>query len=270
MSILAIPATESFSETPQNHHSNDQNILRRHEEILIYPEEYLIYQDYLKAIGGRPGQCDKGTVEATILSIKKTMICPDNVEFLISESDECSIEPYPKDLAIVRIDKIISYTPYDKQAFQPKIEESPQKITLKDDLADFRKASPENPSGSRMVQRKKYQVLQEGQEVETIFLLTTQPVLIRYAPINESKEGLESAITPQSSDQKAVGSKTRLLKKTFKPIPKVNNIPIFTTKIGKFPKGIEKKLPGLEVGSKFRATIRYNGQLYVEEYERRK
>ncbi|PXF61732.1 MAG: hypothetical protein C4B59_02435 [Candidatus Methanogaster sp.] len=41
------------------------------EEILIYPEEFVTYQDYIKTIGGKPMISDIGTVEATIMSITK-------------------------------------------------------------------------------------------------------------------------------------------------------------------------------------------------------
>jgi hypothetical protein len=42
---------------------------------------------------------------------------------------------------------------------------------------------------------------------------------------------------------------------------------VFTTKIIQSPEITQKQLPGLEEGDKFRAEIKYNGILYIEEYD---
>ena len=115
--------------------------------------------------------------------------------------------------------------------------------------------------------RKEYEPLQEGQEVSTHFLLTVRPVKVRYASINGSVGGMESAqeYGNTNSDQD-ISHVITPEEKIFKPIPKDGNYHVFTTKIGDFPGITEKNLPGLEVGSKFRAEIQYDGYLYVEEY----
>ena len=217
-------------------------------ELLIIPEEFAIHQDYIEVIGCKPGICDIGTIEATVISITKTEVCPGKIEPFAPEPTECSIEPYPKDLGIVRIDKIINYTQYSGQTIEPTIEQPSE--------------GPEYPS-----ERKEYKPLQEGQEVSTHFLLTVRPAKVRYASINESVGGMESAQEYEETPEKdTISHPVTHVKKIFKPIPKDGNYYVFTTKYG-FPETVEKNLPGLEVGSKFPAKIWYDGSLYVEEYE---
>jgi predicted RNA-binding protein with RPS1 domain len=112
--------------------------------------------------------------------------------------------------------------------------------------------------------------LREGQEVPTYFQLTTKPVQIKYLPIDESKGGMESSISTKDRAQQTIIHQAGPQKKSFRPIPRHGKYLVFTTKIGKFPGTIEKKLPGLKAGSKFNAEIRYDGHLYIGEYERRK
>ena len=236
-------------------------------ELVIIPEEFVIYQDYIKAIGGKPGIRDIGTIEATIISITKTEVCPDKTDPFAPEPTECSIEPYPKDLGIVRVDKIINYTPYSEQTIEPTIEQPGEEKSPEEGDTTPGYEGPEYPSKPK----PKYKPLQEGQEVSTHFLLTVRPAKVRYAPINESVGGMESAQEPgnsnTNSEQDIISHVVTPEEKIFKPIPKDGNYYVFTTKIGNFPEIIEKNLLGLEVGSKFRAEIYYDGSLYVEEYE---
>ena len=238
------------------------------EEIVIVPEEFAIYQDYIKTIGGKPRISDIGSIEATVLSITKTEVCPDKTDPFAPEPTECSIEPHPKDLGIVRVDKIINYTPYSEQIVEPTIEQpSDGGSSEEDGDTTPRYEGPEYPSKPKPSEGKEYAPLQEGQEVQTLFLLTARPAKIRYVPINESEGGMESAQLAEDDTQQTVSQKVEPEKKISKPIPKDGNYYVFTTKIGNFPGIIEKNLPGLEVGSKFRAEIYYDGSLYVEEYE---
>jgi hypothetical protein len=240
------------------------------EEIAIVPEEFTIYQDYIKTIGGEHRISDIGTIEATVISITKTVVCPDKMDPFAPEPTECSIEPYPKDLGIVRIDKIINYTPHSEQTVEPTIKQLEQQSEGKSSEEGETTPgyeSPEYPPKPKPSERKKYEPLHEGQEVQTFFLLTVRPAKIRYVPINGSKGGMESAQLPEDETQQTVSHQVEPKEKTFKPIPKDGNYFVFTTKIGNFPEIIEKNLPGLEVGSKFRAEIYYDGSLYVEEYE---
>ena len=235
-------------------------------ELVMIPVEFVIYQDYIDAIGGKPGIRDIGTIEATIISITKTEVCPDKTDPFAPEPTECSIEPYPKDLGIVRIDRIINYTSYSEQTIEvPTIEQpSEEKSPEEEDITPAYEG-PEYPSKPKPSGRKEYKPLQEGQEVSTYFLLTVRPAKVRYAPINESVGGMESAQESVNFEQD-ISHVVKQEEKNFKPIPKAGIYYVFTTKYG-FPETIEKNLPGLEVGSKFRAEIRYDGSLYVEEYE---
>ena len=235
-------------------------------ELVIIPEEFGIYQDYIKAIGGKTGISDIGTIEATVLSVTKTEVCPDKTDPFAHEPTECSIEPYPKDLGIVRIDKIINYTPYSEQTIEPTIEQPSEGESPEEGDTTPGYEGPEYPS-----ERKEYKPLQEGQEVSTHFLLTVRPAKVKYVPINESVGGMESAQesgnTNSNSEKDIISHPVTPVKKIFKPIPKDGNYYVFTTEIGNFTGIVEKNLPGLEVGSKFRAEIWYDGSLYVEEYE---
>ena len=239
------------------------------EEIVIVPEEFTIYQDYIKTIGGKPRISDIGTIEATVISITKTEVCPDKTDPFAPEPTECSIEPYPKDIGIVRVDRIINYTPYSEQTVEPAIEQPSEGGSPEEGETTSGYEGPEYPSKPKSPERKEYEPLREGQEVQTLFLLTVRPAKIRYAPTNESVGGMEFAqeLGNANSEQDIISHAVTPEKKIFKPIPKDGNYHVFTTKIGDYPGIIEKNLPGLEVGTKFRAEIWYDGSLYVEEYE---
>ena len=90
------------------------------EEITPYPEQLIIYQDYLDVIEGESRHFqnikDIGTIEATVISLTKSEVCP----YL---EEECRIESYPKDVGLVRVDKLISYTPYSEQTAQQPLEQ---------------------------------------------------------------------------------------------------------------------------------------------------
>jgi hypothetical protein len=235
-----------------------------------YPEEYLIYQDYLKTIGGVPRISDVGIIEGTIISITKSEVCP-------YPEEKCRIEPYPKDIGVVRIDKIIEYTSYSEQSAEQPIEQP---------------VGEEPPAGGKTTPGYKgeelpppkpveYERLQLGQEVPTSFLLTTRPVKVRYVsipPQGEPEPGpygpLESEL--EQSAEEPIGEEPvehplepgeEPLPKTYKPIPREGEYFVFTTKIIEYPETSQKILPGLEIGSKFRAEIHYAGSLYIEEYE---
>ena len=239
--------------------------------MMMIPEELVIYLDYLGVIGGKSIISDIGTIEATIISITKTEVCPDKIEPFAPEPTECSIEPYPKDSGIVRIDKIINYTPYSEQPVEQLEQPSPcgEEPSEEGTTPGYR---GNGYRGEDIPKPKlpEYEPLQEGQEVSTHFLLTARPAKVRYAPIPEpsQRDLMESAQSEDISSEQTVGvgHKSEPGKKVFKPIPNDGNYYVFTTKYG-FPETVEKNLPGLEVGTKFRAEIWYDGSLYVEEYE---
>lgn len=253
-----------------------------------YPEEYIIYQDYLKTIGGVSGINDVRIIEGTVISITKSEACPDITDSFAPEPKECSIEPYPKDIGIVRIDKIIEYIPYSEQTIEQPVEEpsgaeepSEGKTTPGYKGVDLPKPKP-----------PEYEAFKIEQEVPTSFLLTTRPVKVRYVsipPVGEPEPGPHGAmesefeqlseehigeepvkhpITPrQEPVEHPLVPGEEPVPKTYKPIPKEGDYYVFTTKIIEYPETSQKILPGLKKGDKFRAKINYCGTLYVEEYE---
>jgi hypothetical protein len=271
-------------------------------------EEYMIYQDYLDVILGESRHfhrdiSDTGTIEATIISMTKYDIFP----YQLDEKEECKIEPYPLDTAIVRIDKIIDYTKYSEQTVEENPTEAMEKPTNgKEKLENDHVTTIPEHVEQRFVPKPKspeYGPLQEGQEVRAKFLVSARPVNIIYAsnpasPIEEPEQPLRaemesSDITRDPSDTTSsnptsateeptdnqgtlVHSTTSVssgqtgaepLQKTYKPIPKQGDYFVFTTKIIQSPEITQKQLPGLEEGDKFRAEIKYNGILYIEEYD---
>jgi hypothetical protein len=77
---------------------------------LFVPEEFVIYQDYLRVIGGKPKIFDVGVVEATIISINKSEVCA-------YKEKNCRVF-YPNDSGIVKIEKIESYLSYPKKNYK--------------------------------------------------------------------------------------------------------------------------------------------------------
>lgn len=248
-------------------------------EMIITPEELIIYQDYLETIeeGFRttPSRYSRGVIEATIISITKSGVCPDKIDPFATEPTECSIEPYPNDWGIVRIDKIISYTPYSEQTTEQPVEQSSEAEPTEEETTPGYKGK-ELPKPKTLG----YEPLQEGQEVLIHFLLTVRPVKVRYVPLTESDGDMESGEYPQQETdlesteewkEQTTSHQVEPVEKVFKPIPKEPYLDeyryIFTTKMGDFPEVIEKTLPGLKVGDKFRAEICYDGTLHVEEYD---
>ena len=261
--LLSITACTIKTEKNDKVGLGDQDIdivEKSSDELLLipeYPEEYLIYKDYIKTIGEKSRINDKGIIEATIISITKSEACP-------YPEEKCKIEPYPKDIGVVRIDKIIDYTPYSEQTVEQPSEEK---------SSGEGKTTPEY-EGQELPKPKllEYETLQEGQDVPTSFLLTTRPVKVVYTSISPQGEpepgphgGMESDLEEPVSHPLEPG--TEPLPKTYKPIPKEGEYFVFTTKIIEYPETSMKVLPGLKIGDKFRAEIFYDGSLYVEEYE---
>lgn len=230
------------------------------EEIALtpeYPEEYLIFQDYINTIGWWPRVSDIGIIEATVVSITKSEACPYSEE-------KCRIEPYPKDIGVVRIDKIINYTSYSEQSAEQPIEQP----SGEEPSGEVR-TTPEYKGGEVPKPKlSEYEPLQVGQEVPTTFLLTVRPVKVRYVSIPPQGEpepgGIESVFEEPVSRPSLPGEEP--VPKTYKPIPKEGDYFVFTTKIIEYPETSQKILPGLEIGSKFQAEIHYDGSLYIEEY----
>ena len=250
-------------------------------EISTISEAFTVYQDYLGTIkeGFRntPSIYDKAVVEATVISLTNSEVCP-------YQEEDCSIEPYPDDWATVRIDRIISYTPYSEQnppAGQPTEEENNEQPG-----GEGINEQPSNEGGVTPDYKPLDRPLEEGQEVSTHFLLTARPARTRHITMYTPRGGPESAQAPIETDSEQI-NQTGPWKKIFKPIPKEpvhTDIPgiddyyyVFTTKvfyseisgepIPEFETNREKVLPGLEIGDRFIAEITYDNILHVEEYD---
>ncbi len=230
--------------------------ISKNTEMFTYPAEYGITRDYINLVKGiNPASTsaqvfDSGTIEATVLSLTKSEICP-------YQEENCSIEPYPNDVGTIRIDKVNDYTSYlQKTASQP-IEQPGGTST-----------GGENTSGNRGVDiipktsSPTYQSLKVSQNVSAKFLLTARPVKVNYVSVAPSMlESSRQAVDDTLSQTIQPG------KTIFKPIPKEGNYFVFTTKILPYPETSQKSLAGLKEGNKFRAKVDYNGIVYVDEYE---
>lgn len=227
------------------------------EEIFIYPDEFRIYQDYLNVINGRASRPDFGVVEATVLSINRGEVCPYQEEI-------CPIEPYPNDWGIVKVDEIISYTTYQERNSQSDVEEA----VNQEESIDGQQTS-ENRGNGISSSKDKHLPLAENQEVQALFILTTRLVKVKYIPVDDIDVAEDSEQNPdlESDPQQTTSHKTQPRQSEFMPLPTEEGNFVFTTEIGNFENPVEKVLPGMEVGTKIRAAIRYDGVLYIEEYE---
>ena len=217
-----------------------------------YPTDYLIFQGYLDAIGGRPGRAGEGTIEATTLSVNTALICP-------YQEEKCRIEPYPRDSGFVRVDRILSYSDSAARASRPSTEEP---------ASGEPASATKSPGGlgTEPEPAKGQAALVVGREYQARFVLTARPVLIRYAPLDQA-QGRRTAKPSTGALEGPVGQPAQTPVKVFLPIPKVGGRWVFTTQVGGVPGIEEKSLAGLQAGSRFRAHVRFDGILYVEEYD---
>lgn len=210
------------------------------EQSFRIPEEYAIYQDYLKAIGGYTYTLpEEVEIDAEVVSVASSQV-----------------GAYPKVTGSVRINK----------------------FTIKEN-----RANPEEGAGSAggtntggdttasnrglgdQAQRE-YLPLKEGREVPALFLLTDQPVRVKYLPYGADAGGKASKTAPTENAEQVVSNTIEPQQDTPKPLVYENGILTFATKVGSYPKPVVKTLPGLKTGDRFTATVRYNGQLFIEEY----
>ena len=224
-------------------------------EIIIYPSEYVAYRKYLEVIGGTPGAADTGVIEATVISINKTNVCP-------YDEEECRIAPYPNDWGIVRVDRIIDYTLYDGQSQGPTSEQpgSSESPPQGETSSEYTGKEPESQRG-----RGGYEPLQEGQEVQAHFLLSARPAKVECVPIGGAG-GTEQTEPAPDDAQRAAEHPVQPGQPDFRPLVEEDGYLIFATKFGDCPESSERTLPGLQVGSSFHAQIQYDGILYVSEY----
>jgi hypothetical protein len=214
-------------------------------EVLLYPPAFVQYQAYLDAIGARPGPAERATVEATVLSLRRDEVCPYPVE------GACPIEPYPRDGATVRVERIEGHIP--PSAATTPGEGSQGGSSGGESSPEYR--GPQDPPPA-----KAFEPLAEGDTVQALFLLTARPARARHLAAGAAG-GLESLPGPGAGQALGPGERA------FEPIPREGGYYLFTPKIGGDDAPADVVLPGLEVGDRFRARVRYDGILYVEEYE---
>lgn len=239
-------------------------------EFIPIPVEYQIFQDYLeviKAISTTP--TEEINITGQIISVNKEEICPDKRLPSDPENTNCSVPPYPKDTALIKIEKI-------------------EKVLLP--LASADKPSTSKNTGdavtvidqSEAAPPKTYNPLSIGQEVSALLILTSSPVKVKYASSPETESAPVETISknslraPKNAEIQAApggaevggGRAVDIPKKTYKPLPKEGNYFVFTTKMGPYPDGTEKMLSGLKAGDRFTAQILYNGTIFIEEYTR--
>jgi hypothetical protein len=238
---MSVPASGLATDTPAA-------------EAILYPEGFAAYQAYLDLIGGRPRQADEAIIEATVESLQRSELCP------YPDEGECRVEPYPSDWGVVRIDKLVSYTPY-----AVTVPASPQEGQASGN-APQGETSPQYRGPESQPTKQKTGSLDEGQAVQALFLLTTRPAKARYLPASAS-EGTEAMLVTEPGAGDTVAHSVEPGEAVFNPIPREGQYYVFTAGIGDYAAPVEVILPGLEVGDKFRAKIRYDGVLYVEAYE---
>lgn len=222
-------------------------------EMAIHPQGLVTYQAYLDVIGGRPGPADSATVEATVVSLHHEEVCP------YRDQEQCPIEPYPRDWAMVRIDAMREHVPYGSagppaEGAQPG-SESPGEET-----------SPQYRGAESAPAQKAVPPLREGQEVQALFLLTARPAQARYEPAAVSG-GLEAAQGTGPGTGETQEQPLGPAQRAFPPLTTRGGRYVFVTRIGDYAAPVEILLPGLEAGDRFRARVRYDGILYVKEYE---
>jgi hypothetical protein len=197
-------------------------------ESLWVPEEFIIYQDYIKTIGGLPQIYDFGTIEGTIISLNKSGTCP-------YKEKNCITEYYPNDWGIVKIDKIDSYSSYPEKTYK-ELQQNKEFLThfiLTARPTKIRYLTVYLPKSAQtnLEISSKQTITQEVESTKTIF----KPL-----PKEEDYYVLTTKVFYQE------------LKDSYIPSAQTIN---------------EKILPGLNTGDRFKAKIFYNGTLYVDEYK---
>ncbi len=245
--------------------SNSYNLDNK-KEASVYPKEYMLYQDYLQVIGegqsASPRYFDEGVIEVTVLSLRNTDTCPSTA----IAGEICNIEPYPNDYATVRVDRIINYSTHNEQLTSQPSEQSIGKRGGED---------VSSTQGNRGIDYPKQKIsefvkLQNGQNVLAHFILTARPVKVRYVSFESRNGGFESQQKTSSDldSEQTVKYKADPGKKIFGALSKEGEYFVFTTKIVPQLEISQRIFPGLKIGDKFRASIKYDGTVViVGEYE---
>ena len=248
-----VPPAGGNTEQPSEQPVPAQDISIAPADMVIYPNEYIAYQKYLDVIRGRPGMADSAVIEATVTSILSGEVCP-------YQEEACTIEPYPDDWGTVTVDRIIEYLPFGEHGSQPAEAQTGGIQTSEEKTAPGYTGAEGQPGSV------KYEPLQPGQEVQTHFLLTARPAKVRRLSTTGS-EGMESAQSPGGDAGQLVVHQVGPGDTTFEPIPREGDHFVFSILATDALDSGEIVLPGLTIGSRFRARVQYDGTLYVQEYE---
>lgn len=201
------------------------------------------YQQYLAVIGEHGGPSIRVSLEATVVSLLRSEVCP-------YQEENCRIPPYPSDWGTVRVDRVLWS---QKDAAERKDEQAARGRQRE------RQRSTAPSPGSRDPERSAPPpTLRADQRVETQFLFTARLAIVRRVPhplVDNSFEG---------SGQTAAEARPRL---TFEPLPKEDGRYLFTVGVTDATEPEENALPGLDSGDRFRATAGYDGVLRVRTYE---
>ncbi len=222
-------------------------------DMIIYPQQYSQYQIYLDVIGARPRAADTAIIEATVTSLQTGAICP-------YDEENCRIAPYPNDWGTVRLDRILDHSPYGEHR-EGAGEEKPGQLRGLAAVTAAGSSGVELEPGERM-----HEPLQVGQELETQFVLTARPTKVRSAPIIGSEAGPQE-LPAAGRPEETTGQQAQAGAPEYLPIAKEGGYFIFVKETELTSGSTESLLSGLSVGSRFRAEIRYDGTLYVHEYE---
>lgn len=253
MATEAAPPTVDGGAPSSEQPAPANDILIVPEEMILYPAESIAYEKYLDVIRGRPGMADSAVIEGTITSLLYGEICP-------YQEETCRIEPYPNDWGVVRVDRILEYRPYGAQGEEPIMEQPGQAPTSGSETTPGHAGAGEQPKLG------KYEPLQPGQEAEAQFLLTARPAKIRRVQATGS-EGTGLSQPSGSDSEQTAEQQVGPGIPTFEAIPREGEAYVFHILPRESTESGAMALPGLTSGSRFRATVQYNGTLYVQGYE---
>ena len=234
--------------------TSPSDIKNSSQEIIIVPNNYNTYLEYVELLKSPSIKYKEAIVEATIIDISISDFCP-------YKEQTCRIEPYPKDSGIIKINKIIQTI-----ESQSDIIEAINRDNSSENKTDEYKGEDITKKEANYAQN-----IDIGRSLPTIFLLTSRPVSVNYEKIgttNNTTKSIGNSIDPETTSNKSIEQN---MNNTYENLLKKNGHYVFTTKIGDYNNTITKELPGLKTGDIIIAHIYYDGVMtYIEEYELKK
>ncbi len=249
--------TQPVEQLPQNDDppaGEDANLPISEDGQVLVPAEYTIYQTYLDVIDGKPRRAQTAVIEATIVQLALNEVCP-------MADEVCPVQPYPQHAGLIRLDNVM---PADS-------DEIGQPIEGQDDGGSAGSDQSEPNQGQDIATDDRVPTqLAVGQETEVLFQLTTQPVRVRYLPTNFDRAEVTTTNNDMAEDPTDTSTSGVAGSGSSTSAPALvveEGVLTFATQIGSVSTPTDKLLPGLTVGSRFRATVKYDGRIFVEEYE---